>query len=132
MGPESLTRDGAWAAAVRVLRLMTGPLEIPRRRLYFLKDMFTELRGISEPQGSCKDPQDYSEYYFIGTSLRFQRLRFRTATAEGVGSVPGGGIRSLMPHSVVRTERRLHGLILVQGNSVNLEGLHLHQPSPRG
>ena len=70
MGPESLTRDGAWATAVRALRPNDWASGDSQEWLYFLEDMFTELRGISEPQGNCKDPQDYSEYYFIGTSLR--------------------------------------------------------------
>lgn len=68
-----------------------------QERLYFLKDMFTELRGISEPQGNCKDPQDYSEYYFIGTSLLSMQLRFRTATAEGGVPSLSRGIK--IPHA---------------------------------
>ena len=78
------------------------------------KPMFTELRGISEPQGNCKDPQDYRKYYFMDTCMAVPWLRFCATTAKGVGSVPGGGIK--IPHAAQRGQNRkkTSWVILVQ------------------
>ena len=67
-----------------------------------------QVRGTASTKANrrltvCKRVTDFHYYKSMGTSLMVQRLRCHASSAEGMGSIPGQGIK--IPHATWRGKK---------------------------